>query len=168
MLTCRLGPLLASSTKQGARCRERLVTRRERLSMPHSQKESQLSGLRARMRRHWYSVFGSTLLALDHRHRNPHRPHFEDANYQLQKKNSWAKSHSKDAGAKSSAAGDDRLAATGTRTEDKEKFRKGRCHSCSVTFALTAFLLALGPRSCEHVIPICQRLTLLQDLWSAI
>ena len=54
--------------------------------MPHSQKESQLRGLRARMRRHWYSVFGSTLLALDHRHRNPHRPHCEDANCQLQKK----------------------------------------------------------------------------------
>ena len=72
--------------------------------------------------------------------------------------NSWAKSHSKYPGPKSSAAGDDRLAATGTRTEGKEKFRKGRCHSCSVTFALTAFLLALGPRSCEHVIPICQHL----------
>ena len=43
-------------------------------------------------------------------------------------KNRRAKSHSKDPGAKSSATGDDALAATGT--EGKKKRRKGKCHNC--------------------------------------
>ena len=136
--------------------------------MPHSQKESQLSGLRARMRRHWYSV------RLDSSRPRASTPKSSSTLFRRRQlpvaknNNSWAKSRSKYPGPKSSAAGDDRLAATGTRTEGKEKFSKGRCSATVVRFAFAAFLLALGPRSCEHVIPICQRLTLLQDLWSAI
>jgi hypothetical protein len=43
-------------------------------------------------------------------------------------KNRCTKSQSKDSGAKSQAAGDDALAATGS--EGKKKRRKGNCHNC--------------------------------------
>ena len=135
--------------------------------MPHSQKESQLRGLRARMRRHWYSVFGSTLLALEHRHRNPHRPHFEDANCQLQKIIIVGPNHTQ----KTQGPSPQPLGMTDLQLQElglRASKISARAGATVVGFAFAAFLLALGPRGCEHVIPIYQRLTFLQDLWNAI